>query len=60
MPSYSSPRRRIARQSKFGAKMIVSGATTYYRTDPLTIQIGNAYGWTAAQIDAFFTAASAL
>jgi hypothetical protein len=45
---------------QFSAKMIISGATVYDRTDPLTIEIGTAYGWTSAQIDAFFTAAAAL
>lgn len=45
---------------QFSVKMIVSGATVYNRMDPLTIAIGTAYGWTGAQIDAFFTAAAAL
>ena len=45
---------------QFSAKMIVSGATTFYRNDPLTISIGAAYGMSSAQIDAFFTAASKL
>lgn len=45
---------------QFNAKMIISGATVYYRNDPLTITIGTAYGWTSDQIDAFFTAAAVL
>lgn len=45
---------------QFAAQMIVSGATVFERTNPLTIQIGAAYGWTSAQIDAFFTAAALL
>lgn len=45
---------------QFDAKMKVSGATTFLRSDPLTVAIGTAYGWTSAQIDAFFTAAAAL
>lgn len=45
---------------QFGVKMIVSGATTFERNNPLTIQIGIAHGWSAAQIDAFFIAAAAL
>lgn len=45
---------------QFGATMILSGATTYYRNNPLTIAFGTAYGWTSAQIDAFFTAAALL
>lgn len=45
---------------QFNAKMIVSGATVFERTNPLTIVVGTAYGWTADQIDAFFVAAAAL
>ncbi|UTD28231.1 hypothetical protein [Bradyrhizobium sp. WD16] len=45
---------------QFGAKMIVSGATTFERNDPLTVRIGMAQGWSAARIDAFFIAAAAL
>jgi phosphohistidine swiveling domain-containing protein len=45
---------------QFDAKMKVSGATTFYRDDPLTIGIGTAYGMTSEQIDEFFTAAAAL
>lgn len=45
---------------QFDAKMKISGATTFLRNDPLTIAIGAAYGWTGAQIDAFFVAAAAL
>jgi phosphohistidine swiveling domain-containing protein len=45
---------------QFAAKMKVSRATTFYRTDPLTLAIGCAYGWSAAQIDAFFVAAAKL
>jgi hypothetical protein len=40
--------------------MIVSGATTFERSHPLTVAIGAAYGWTSDQIDAFFRMASAL
>ena len=45
---------------QFAAKMLVSGATLFNRTHPMTIAIGTAYGWTPAQIDEFFRAASAL
>jgi hypothetical protein len=45
---------------QFGVKMLVSGATTFERTNPVTIAIGSAYGMTSGQIDAFFTAAAAL
>jgi hypothetical protein len=36
------------------------GATTFYRDNALTVAIGTAYGMSAAQVDAFFTAAAAL
>jgi hypothetical protein len=45
---------------QFAATMIVSGATTFERSHPLTVAIGAAYGWTSDQIDAFFRMASAL
>jgi hypothetical protein len=45
---------------QFGAKMLLSGATTFERNNLLTIRIGTAHGWSAAQIDAFFIAAAAL
>lgn len=46
--------------NKFQAKMRVGGATVYHRDHWLTIAIGEAYGWTPAQIDDFFRAAAAL
>jgi hypothetical protein len=45
---------------QFAAKMIVSGATTFERGNPMTIAIGTAYGMTSDQIDAFFRAAASL
>jgi hypothetical protein len=45
---------------QFGAKMIVSGATTFFRDNALAVAIGTNYGMTPAQIDEFFTAAAAL
>jgi hypothetical protein len=45
---------------QFAAKMLVSGATTFYRDNALTVAIGTAYGMSSSQIDAFFTAAAAL
>jgi hypothetical protein len=44
----------------FGAVMLLSGAVSFSRTHPLTEAIGVAYGMTAAQIDALWTAASKL
>lgn len=45
---------------QFGAEMLLSGATIFYRNHPLTISFGNAYGWTPSQIDDFFIAAGNL
>ncbi len=45
---------------QFNAKMIISGATTYERSNPLTIEIGSAYGMSSDQIDEFFRAAAGL
>ena len=47
-------------EQQFAAKMLVSGATVFERTHPMTEAIGAAYGWTSAQIDAFFRAAGKL
>jgi hypothetical protein len=44
----------------FGATMLLSGDVSFSRTHPLTAAIGAAYGMTAAQIDALWTAASKL
>lgn len=45
---------------QFSAKMILCGATTFKRTHPLTEAIGQAYGMSSPQIDAFFQAAALL
>lgn len=47
-------------EDRFGAKMLVSGATVFERRHPMTEAIGSAYGWSAEQIDAFFIAAAEL
>lgn len=47
-------------EQQFAAKMLVSGATVFERSHPMTIAIGTAYGWTAAQVDDFFRAAALL
>jgi hypothetical protein len=44
----------------FGAVMLLAGAVSFSRAHPLTEAIGAAYGMTAAQIDALWTAASKL
>lgn len=45
---------------RFGAKMLLSGATVFERSHPMTSVIGSAYGWTSEQIDNFFREASLL
>lgn len=45
---------------QFGAEMIVSGAVEFHRQSALVAQIAQAYGWTDAQLDALWSAASAL
>jgi hypothetical protein len=45
---------------QFEATMIISGATTFQRSHPLTVAIGIACGRTSDQIDALFRAAAVL
>jgi hypothetical protein len=45
---------------QFGATMMLAADATFSRNHPMTIAIGTAYGWTSAQIDSFFQAASQL
>ena len=45
---------------QFGAKMMLSGATQYDRANAIVAAIGQAYGWTSAQLDAVWVAASTL
>jgi hypothetical protein len=45
---------------QFNAQMILSGATVFERNHPMTIAIGEAYGWTSEQVDGFFRTAAAL
>lgn len=45
---------------KFDAEMLLSGATTFERTHPLSIAIGEARGLTPEEVDAFFQAAAKL
>lgn len=47
-------------EAQFAAKMILAGATVFERNHPLTEAIGQAYGMSAAEIDAFFLAAAQL
>lgn len=45
---------------KFAAKMLVSGATVYERSNSLVTYFGASLGWTEAQIDEFFVFAASL
>jgi hypothetical protein len=45
---------------QFAATMLIAGATAFERYHPLTTAIGQAYGWSADQIDALFRAAAVL
>lgn len=45
---------------KFAATMLLSGATIFERSHPLTEAVGASLGWTSDQIDQFFTQAAAL
>lgn len=45
---------------KFGAQMLLSGATIFDRNHPLTEAVGVHLGWTSEQIDQFFIRAAQL
>ena len=45
---------------KFGAEMLLAGANSFTRNHHLTVAIGTKYGMNPAQMDDFFTSASAL
>lgn len=45
---------------RFGAEMLLSGATEFRRDHPMTIAIGEARGMTADEVDDFFRRAAAL
>lgn len=45
---------------QFPARMLLTGATQFDRSHPLVPMFGAAFGWTGAQVDAFWTAAAAL
>lgn len=51
---------QMPEEQQFSAKMIVSGATMFERSHPMTVAIGTAYGMSSEQIDEFFRAAAAL
>ncbi|RWF64957.1 hypothetical protein [Mesorhizobium sp.] len=50
----------LPQASRFGAEMLLSGATEFKRAHPLTAVFGQAFGWTGLQVDAFWTDAAKL
>ena len=46
--------------AQFAAHMKIAGATEFTRTDPITLAIGEAYGWSSAQLDTLWLSASLL
>jgi hypothetical protein len=46
--------------ARFNAEILLSGATVFKRSHPLTAQFGAAQGWSSDQIDAFWRACAAL
>ncbi|PAY07193.1 hypothetical protein CK489_15445 [Bradyrhizobium sp. UFLA03-84] len=48
----------LPQAQQFPATMMLSGASTFQRSNSMTAAIGAAYGWTSEQIDAFFVAAA--
>lgn len=51
---------KLPAAQQFGAQMMISGDLTFERHHPLVIQMGSGFGWTPAQIDACWQAASVL
>ncbi|ETR75073.1 hypothetical protein X566_20220 [Afipia sp. P52-10] len=51
---------RLPAEQRFGARMMLKGATVFERHHPLTVTIGQLYGWDDQQIDALFQSAAAL
>lgn len=45
---------------KFAAEMLISGATTFQRSHPLTEMLRAGMGWTAEQLDELWSSAAAL
>lgn len=45
---------------QFAARMLLTSATVFDRGHPLVAMFGAAFGWSGAQLDAFWTAAAAL
>lgn len=50
----------MAAADKFNAEMLLSGATVFSRSHPMTAALGAALGWNASQIDALWRAAAEL
>jgi hypothetical protein len=50
----------LPQAEQFGATMLIAGASSFDRDNPLTMAMGQAYGWSSGQIDALWVAAAAL
>lgn len=50
----------LPQAQRFGARMMLKGATVFERHHPLTVTIGALYNWTDQQIDQLFQSAAAL
>lgn len=50
----------LAPDQQFAATMLLSGATIFFRTHPLTVAFGFAFGWMPSQLDDLWIAASKL
>ena len=50
----------LPEQAQFPARMLLKGATQFYRQHEMTDTIAWLYGWTSSQVDDLFRSASAL
>lgn len=50
----------LPQDQQFPAKMLLTGAVIFSRSNPLIDELGNQLGWTSAQIDALWIEASVL
>lgn len=50
----------LSANDQFSAQMILAGAPTFYRNNPLVTVLGTALGWSSTEIDALWTFAATL
>lgn len=51
---------QLPSDQRFGARMLLSGATQFERAHPMVDAFGSAFGWSTTQLDYFWIAASEL